>query len=337
MQTSEISLADVSLTFLSHPNQPPGPTNERDRVCTQQMAWLFRDSFQATIQTAGQALLNRGEQQKWRPLLRDAHGKVVHSPGIVLLNPLSRSAVGEVARPIVQLVPPTIIRQLYAPAYPVADLIHKPLTDHEHQADHLFARYLNQKTLPGQTNAQEAMAQYRLLIATVDTTRPQAFRRGLDILVSMLPAPNNQSAQQLAVDLMQLHPLYRSTYHPDISAIGHQRIEQSVIPLSYKGVVLQPKQIRNLLLGNTIEVTGIRDPKRNKLYRAGVSFNIFHGRMDEVSRQEQLRTDNRQEGMLHRRTVDRQDDDSLKTKKSANSPSGSESPAREQGRSLKIQ
>ena len=337
MQTNERLNTDVSLTFLNTPNRPSEPPNERDRVYAQQVAWLFRDSFQTTMQTAGQALLNKGEQQKWRPVLRDAHGKVVHSPGIVLLNPLSLSTVAKTAHPIVRLVPSAIIHRRQAPAYPTADLIHEPLPDHEHQAAHLFTRYLNQKTLLGQTNVQEALAQYRFLNATIDPARPQAFRRGLDVLVSMLPAPNRQSAQQLVTNLMQLHPLYRSTYHPDISATGHQRIEQSAIPLTYKGVVLQPKQIRNLLLGNTIEVAGIRDPKRNGLYRAGVSFNILHGRMDEVSRQEQLRTDNRQEAVLHRRTVGVQNDDSLKAKQFVNGSSGSESPPKEEGRSLKIQ
>ncbi len=296
-----------------HSDGESSNVGRQDQHAAGQVVWLFRDSFRALMKATGGEMVNQGEQQKWCPVLRDAHGNVVHSPGPVLLNPLPHSNLTETAKPTVQLILPITGRNNSGNAYPVVYLEQKPVPDHVQQATRLVDRYLNDKPLINQLTVREAMAQYRLLNATVDTARPQDFRRGLEVLVSLLPVQGRKSAEGLVEDLLRLHPLYRVTYHPDVGTIGRQRIEQTEIPLTYKGVALQPRQIRNLLLGNTIEVAGIRDPQRGSLYRAGVSFNILRGTADEVSRREQLKTDNKQEAVLHQKAVSKQDDDSLRT------------------------
>ena len=301
---------EPSLTFVLVNNRLDSTVNQRNQELADRVTWLFRDSFRLTEQIKTSDSASRGEQQKWRLALRDAHGKVVHSPGLLLLNPLPQSSVITAAKSVVQLVLPALSRPRLLPTYPMVDLQHEPVTNHTEQVSQLVGQYIRQNQRSGQV--REVMAHYRLLHATVDPAQPQLFRRGLSTLIALLPVTDKQKSGDLLASILHLNPLYRATYHPDVVAVGRQQINQADIPVNYKGVVLQPKQIRNLLLGNTIEVAGIRDPKRGGLYRAGVSFNILHGRLDETSRQEQLRTDNRQEALLHKREVNRQDADNLR-------------------------
>lgn len=93
--------------------------------------------------------------------------------------------------------------------------------------------------------------------------------------------------------------LYRVTYHPDIEAIGRQPIPDSAVPDMYKGVNLQPRQIQNLLLGHTVELTGIRDPGRGSLYRAGLHLNLLKGTTQETPGREKIKGESKQEQRLH--------------------------------------
>lgn len=53
------------------------------------------------------------------------------------------------------------------------------------------------------------------------------------------------------------------------------------LPIKYKGVQLNEKQVSNLLIGNSIELTGIKDPNLAKPYSATVKFNLITGNQFE--------------------------------------------------------
>jgi ribosome-associated protein YbcJ (S4-like RNA binding protein) len=87
------------------------------------------------------------------------------------------------------------------------------------------------------------------------------------------------------------------------------------VPLQYKGVALQPAQIKNLLLGNAIEVTGLRDERRAGLYRATVQFNVLHNKAEESTKREELRTENKAEFVRHQQAVHQRGSDQVRSTK----------------------
>ena len=103
--------------------------------------------------------------------------------------------------------------------------------------------------------------------------------------------------------MLEVNPLQRVTYHPDINVLGVQPIHLKTVPITYKGVSLKPAQIRNLLLGNSVEIDGLRDERRPGLYRASVRFNVLHNKMEGDSRREEIRTDNKAHFKQHQREV----------------------------------
>lgn len=320
---NEQLFAEAHLSFLEPSSRPYDQgLVERDQRLTQGVSRLFRDSIQAFSQEENNQHLLKGEPLKWRPILRDAYGKTVHSPGVVLVNP---SLDPLMHNPVIQLVPPNPRFLGQVSRQPIVKLVRSPDADYEGRTMRLIESVVNPNTANGQRQLTEAMAQYRLINLTTDPTRPQDFKRGLHAIVVLTLLVNDKRADKLVDDLLRLHPIYRSTFHPDVGVVGRQWIEQKDVPVAYKGVPLQPDQIRNLLLGNTIEVNGIRDPGRASLYRAGVSFNLLRGQTDEVSRSEQIKTDNQQETKRHRQVVERQDDDSLRLK-----PRSEQDPLRQQ-------
>lgn len=53
------------------------------------------------------------------------------------------------------------------------------------------------------------------------------------------------------------------------------------LPIKYKGVQLTEKQVHNLLIGNPIELSGLKDPKLDKPYSATVNLNLLSGKVGE--------------------------------------------------------
>jgi hypothetical protein len=304
MRFSFIQAAQAPITLATN------SIRQRDQQLIQKVAWLFRDSLAQVEAGANRQPNVRSEQQKWQPVLRDAHGNVVQRATPILLNPIVADDLQR-AQPTVQWVLPYPSGRK-AIGQPRVLLERRPLVDHAEQATRLIDSFLRQHPASTNMDGRGAVAQYNLLLAATDPTRLQDFRRGLAYFVSSLTSHHRETSEELIQNLLRLHPIYRTTLHPDIGAVGRQRIEQAAIPLSYKGVLLQPRQVRNLLLGNTIEVTGIRDPHRHGLYRAGVTFNILNGKAEENARREELKTDNKQEALYHQRTVHQQHADGLR-------------------------
>ncbi|GLU56486.1 hypothetical protein Dfri01_59470 [Dyadobacter frigoris] len=73
---------------------------------------------------------------------------------------------------------------------------------------------------------------------------------------------------------------------PEPAGIHKRKHEIPVteLPIKYKGVQLNEKQVLNLLIGLPVELSGLKDPKLNKPYSATVNLNVLSGKVGETEK-----------------------------------------------------
>lgn len=289
-----------------------------DAAAALQFIYLFRESFAAFQRSAEYNRLQLGEQAKWRPTLRDANGRVVGELNHVLLNPILPN-VGQ--RPVVQFILPNRDylaqvasrlrpdqQQAVQSGQPISYLERRP-SSHADATVQTLMELMTPAGVDQRERVKRAMQEYR---QSLETTKPEdgaGLRQAFGQMVQQTLAVEGVRREALIEKMMEVNPIYRVTYHPDIDVLGRQPIHLQTVPLDYKGVRLQLPQLKNLLLGNTIEVVGIRDERRPGLYRAEVRFNVLSGKMEGGSQREEIRTENKAEYRQHQQLVHRKGTD----------------------------
>ena len=274
---------------------------------------LFQESFQEFKQSAEYGRLQLGEQAKWRPTLRDANGQLIGTLNCVLLNP-TLPQLGNM--PVVQIILPNrdYLREVanrLTPAQQQAiekgqpvSLIDRQITKRD---DAGLKSLMDMMTIPSTADQPQrvstAMAQYHQAQQNIAPHDVVGLRRAFEGIAGQTLHLQTFKRDVLVDKMLEANPLHRITYHSDINIIGRQIIHMQAVPITYKGVDLQPAQIRDLLLGNVIEIAGIHDPKRAGLYRAAVSFNVLHNRAEENTKREQIKTDSKTEFQTHQQIV----------------------------------
>ena len=96
----------------------------------------------------------------------------------------------------------------------------------------------------------------------------------------------------------------RYTYIPHLASGAYQPIDPAHIPVRYKGVELQEPEVKNLLIGNAVELKGLKDERRATPYRAVLNWNLLKGQTESREDQkEELKTDRKQEATRHEQVV----------------------------------
>lgn len=279
---------------------------------------LFRESFQEFCQSAEYGKLLVGEQAKWRPMLRDSNGQLIGQLNHVLLNP-TLPQVGN--KPVVQIILPNVDyrqevasrlkpdqQQAVEKGQPIA-FLERRTTLHDDIMVQSLMKMMTPTVADQQQRVVQAMTEYRQVQADTKPEDIVSLRQLFGRIIEQTLHVEGFRRDTLLDKMLEVNQLNRVSYHPDINILGKQPIHLQSVPLSYKGVDLQPVQIKNLLLGNTIEVTGLRDDRRSGLYRATIQFNVLHNKAEENSRREEIRTENKAEykhhqQMMHRRGSD---------------------------------
>lgn len=290
----------------------------RDAADARHFLDLFRESFQAFRQSAEYGKLRLGEQAKWQPTLRDANGRLIGQLNPVLLNPTLPGLTGT---PVVQIILPNRdYRQAVASrlkpdrqqalekGQPVA-FLERYTTRHDDIMVQSLMKMMTPTTADQQQVVLRAMTEYRQVQADTKPEDVVGLRQSFGRIIEQTLQVTGFRRDTLIDKMMEVNRLQRVTYHPDVNSLGRQPIHWSNIPLTYKGVTLHPVQLKNLLLGNTVEVAGLRDERRPGLYRASVQFNVLANKPEESSKQETLKTDNKAEFTYHQRAVNQRDFD----------------------------
>ncbi|WP_375448458.1 hypothetical protein [uncultured Fibrella sp.] len=289
---------------------------------------LFRESFQEFRQSAEYGKLILGEQAKWRPTLLDANGKVVGQFNHVLLNPTLPQPGN---KPVVQIILPNRdYRQEMAnrinPERQQALKHNRPIAFLERRTtlqDDVTVQTLLAMMTPSSPDQQQrmnrAMQEYRQVQATTKPEDVAGLRHSFQQIVQHTLSLQGFRYEAVFDKMLEVNQLQRVTYHPDINVLGVQPIHLQSVPIAYKGVTLQPAQIKNLLLGNSIEVAGLRDERRPGLYRASVQFNVLSNKLESDSKREELRTDSKADFKHHQREVLQRGSDDHQTSQNNNS------------------
>lgn len=112
-----------------------------------------------------------------------------------------------------------------------------------------------------------------------------------------------QSEQWTTAAYKALGPA-RYTYFPHLASGAYQPIDPAQIPVRYKGVELQEPDVKNLLIGNAVELKGLKDERRATPYRAVLNWNLLKGQTESREDQkEELKTDRKQEATRHEQMV----------------------------------
>lgn len=299
-----------------------GAANDAANACC--FLDLFRESFNEFRRSAEYGKLLLGEQAKWQPTLRDADGRVVGSINHVLLNP-TLPQVGN--RPVVEIILPNrdydqevasrltpAQRQALEKGQPVAFLDRRTTL----QDDITLQLLMNMMTSPASGSQQQqltkAMTEYRQAQADTKPEDVIGLRTSFQRIIEHTLGLRGFKSDTVLDKMLELNTIERLTFHPDINVLGRQPIHLQSLPLTYKGVELQPAQLKNLMMGNPIEVAGVTDPRRPGLYRAAVHFNLMHNRTEETSKREELKTDNKTEFRAHQQAVHQRSSDELNGK-----------------------
>lgn len=282
---------------------------------------LFRESFNEFRQSAEYGKLLLGEQAKWQPTLHDGHGRLIGGISHVLLNP-TLPQMGN--RPVVEIILPNrdydqevasrltpTQRQALEKGQPVAFLDRRTTL----QDDITLQLLINMMTAPASGSQQQqlakAMTEYRQAQADTKPEDVIGLRTSFQRIVEHTLGLRGFKSDTVLDKMLEVNMVERVTFHPDISGLGRQPIHLQSVPLTYKGVDLQPAQLKNLVMGNTIEVAGITDARRPGLYRAAVHFNLMHNRTEETSKHEELKTDNKTEFRVHQQAFHQRGSDEL--------------------------
>jgi hypothetical protein len=282
---------------------------------------LFRESFQAFRQSAEYGNLLLGEQAKWRPALRDSTGRLVGQLNPVLLNPTLPQVAG---KPVVEIILPNRDyrrevesrlrpeqQQALEKGQPVA-FLERRTSPHGDTVVQSLMQMMTPPTADQQQRIGRAMVDYRQAQTDTKPEDIDGLRQSFGRIIEQTLSMNSFRRDTLLDKMLEVNPLERVTYHPDLKLSGRQSIHLQTVPLSYKGVDLQPAQIKNLLLGNTIEMAGLRDDRRSGLYRAAVRFNLLQNKPEENAKREELRTDNKADFNHHQQTVNGRGSDDMR-------------------------
>lgn len=278
---------------------------------------LFQESFQEFRRGAEYGKLLLGEQVKWRPTLKDANGQQIGSINHVLLNP-TLPRVGN--KPVVQIILPNRdYRQEVASRLkpdqqqaaekgnrtggPAVAFLERRTTLHDDIMVQSLMKMMTPSVADQQQRVVQAMQEYRQVQADTKPEDIAGLRQSFGRIIEQTLNVEGFRRDTLLDKMLEVNQLQRVTYHPDINILGKQPIHMQTVPLSYKGVDLQPAQIKNLLLGNTIEVVGLRDERRSGLYRASVQFNVLRNKPEENSKHEEVKTENKSEFRQHQQRV----------------------------------
>ena len=280
--------------------------------------YLFRESFQEFRQSAEYGKLLIGEQAKWQPTLRDSNGRVIGHLNHVLLNPTLPQVAN---KPVVQIILPNRDyreevasrlkpdqQQALEKGQPVALLERRTTL----QDDIMVQSLMNMMTPSAADQRQrviQAMTEYRQVQADTKPEDIGGIRKSFGRIIEQTLKVEGFRRDTVLDKMLEVNQLRRVTFHPDINISGKQPIHLQNVPLSYKGVDLQPTQIKNLLLGNTIEVAGLRDDRRPGLYRASIQFNVLQNKAEENSKREEVRTENKADFRDHQQAVNQRGSD----------------------------
>lgn len=286
---------------------------------------LFRESFQEFRQSAEYGKLLVGEQAKWRPTLRDSNGRLIGQLNHVLLNPTLPQVAN---KPVVQIILPNRDyrqevasrlrpdqQQTLEKGQPIA-FLERRTSLHDDIMVQSLMKMMTPPIINQQQRVGQAMTEYRQAQTETKPEDIAGLRQSFGRIIEQTLEVKGFRRDTLLDKMLEVNPLQRITYHPDINIVGKQPIHLQTIPLTYKGVDLQPVQIKNLLLGNTIEVAGLRDDRRSGLYRATIQFNVLQNKPEENSKREEVRTENKADFRHHQQAVNqRGSDDTLQLPK----------------------
>jgi hypothetical protein len=273
---------------------------------------LFRESFQEFRQSAEYGKLLIGEQAKWRPTLHDSNGRVIGQLNHVLLNPTLPQVAN---KPVVQIILPNRDyrqevasrlkpdqQQAVEKGQPVA-LLERRSSLHDDKMVQSLMKMMTPLAADQQQRVVQAMTEYRQAQADTKPEDIAGLRQLFGRIVEQTLNVEGFRRDTLLDKMLEVNQLQRVTFHPDINISGKQPIHVQAVPLPYKGVDLQPAQLKNLLLGNTIEVAGLRDDRRPGLYRATIQFNVLQNKPEENSTREEVKTENKHEFNRHHQVV----------------------------------
>lgn len=283
-----------------------------DAAAALQFINLFRESFAEFRQSAEYNRLQVGEQAKWRPSLRDANGRIIGELNYVLLNPIVPQ-LGH--KPVVQIILPNrdyvaeVASRLKPDQHRAAESGH-PVSYLERRTkleDDVTVQTVMTLMTPANADQRgrvgQAMQEYRQAQAATELEDVAGLRQAFGQIVQHTLGVEGFRRDAVIDKMLEVNTLYRVTYHPDINVLGRQPLHLQTVPIDYKGVRLQPPQIRNLLLGNSIEVAGIRDERRPGLYRANVRFNLLSNQLEAGTAREEIKTDHKAEYTQHQQLV----------------------------------
>jgi hypothetical protein len=225
---------------------------------------LFRESFLEFRQSAEHGKLLVGEQAKWRPTLRDSNGRVIGQLDHVLLNPTLPQVAN---KPVVQIILPNRdYRQEVASRLkpdqqqamekgnrtggPAIAFLERRTSLHDDMMVQSLMKMMTPSAADQQQRVGQAMTDYRQAQADTKPEDTTGLRQSFGRIVEQTLKVEGFRRDTLLDKMLEVNPLQRVTYHPDINILGKQPIHLQTVPLSYKGVDLQPAQIKNLLLGN---------------------------------------------------------------------------------------
>jgi len=284
---------------------------------------LFRESFQEFRQSAEYGKLLIGEQAKWRPTLHDSNGRLIGQLNPVLLNPTLPQMAN---KPVVQIILPNRdYRQEIASRLrpnqqqalekgqphggPAIAFLERRTSLHDDMMVQSLMKMMTPPTTDQRQRVGQAMTEYRQVQTDTKPEDISGLRQSFGRIIEQTLDIKSFRRDTLLDKMLEVNQLQRVTFHPDINIAGKQPIHLQAIPLAYKGVDLQPSQIRNLLLGNTIEVAGLRDDRRPGLYRATIQFNVLQNKVEENSKREEIRTENKADFRHHQQAVNQQGSD----------------------------
>ena len=209
---------------------------------------LFEESFTAFKQSVDYQLLLGGQATPWRPVLRDANGKLIGGFPTVLLNPTPGNP-GQ--QPVIQIVLPQHDWLSQVPAHHQASITaqktNQPLTFLDRRpalgAQEALARQL------GDDAGQAARISEALLTRTTtyDPLSPAAFTL---TAAQFEPTLGGQPFGWLT----ELFPLYRVNVSPALTLVSAQRIDERAYERSleqYPSPLSQPQQLA-LLRGDQL-------------------------------------------------------------------------------------
>ena len=311
---------------------------------------LFWDSLQELQRSGARESLLAGEQVRFLPRLKTRHGQPGGLIDEVILNPVrhpqSKKPVIEILLPHTPLAKEVNARikrlkddkngAVLSPEGKRTDSLSPPSPPahpaHTHPPDYTPKRLLVwYVTQPMQREIIENTVPFLdpALPLTRQRTMVEQMQKGLEMI--KLKEPDDlmgvrtalcrlgesvlnlspEKAQQWAEKTHANMDIHRATLIEDLSIVALQRVQPADIPSRYKGVTLTPAQQKDLMLGKGVELDGLKDDKREGLYRAIVGFDLLSGQINPRPQKEKAQTQTPEQQQLHQHATKQADSDKL--------------------------